>query len=84
MEFVLTAGADDATLTDNGDGTLTSAGATFEDTTFTAPTNSLTIHGDGDSDTLTVTNDVTVPSITLDRERSILAATWSPRRLLAA
>ena len=68
MEFTLTAGADDATLTDNGDGTLTLSGATFEDTTFTAPTNSLTIHGDGDSDILTVANDVAVPSITLDLE----------------
>ncbi|HPM85002.1 MAG TPA: autotransporter-associated beta strand repeat-containing protein, partial [Candidatus Anammoximicrobium sp.] len=51
--FNLPVGADAATLSDLGGGTLRLAGATFEQTDFTLPTGSLTINGGGD-DLLTV------------------------------
>ncbi|MEW6302149.1 MAG: choice-of-anchor D domain-containing protein [Verrucomicrobiota bacterium] len=49
----------DATLADDatpGDGVMQLTGSTFEDTTFTVPTSSLTITGGTDTDTITVTS----------------------------
>ncbi len=57
--FNLPAGANDATLQDDGTpgndkSELFSGNATFETTTFTNPSSSLTVNGGGDSDTLTL------------------------------
>ena len=57
--FNLPVGPDDATLTDNGDGTLTLEAPGFETTTFMKPTGSLTING-GVDDTLEFTNALTL------------------------
>ena len=61
VELDLPAGSDNATLGDDGSGNflLSSSPATFENTTFTAPTHSLKVVGDS-GDILTVNKAVTV------------------------
>ncbi len=69
VEFILTGGADSATLKSLGGGMYRLQGATFEQTDFSvAGLSSLTIRGSGDSDSLTVDDAISVPTITLDFE----------------
>jgi VCBS repeat-containing protein len=75
VEFILTAGADNATLKSLGGGNYELSGAGFETTSFSITgLNSLTIRGSGGSDSITIQDAISVPTITLDFETITLQA----------